>query len=48
MTLHACEEDDDCKEYPQKWTYAIPLEIIYMTPLYAWNPFNIEYKGERV
>jgi len=29
----------------QKWTYAIPLEIIYLTPLYNWNPYNIEYKG---
>lgn len=29
----------------QKWTYAIPLEIIYLTPLYQWNPYNIEYKG---
>jgi len=29
----------------QRWTYAIPLEIIYMTPLQSWNPLNLEYKG---
>lgn len=28
----------------QKWTYAIPLEIIYLTPLTKWNPYDIEYK----
>merc|ERR1719228_3169660 len=24
----------DCTEYEQRWTYAIPLEVIYLTPLY--------------
>merc|ERR1712087_767714 len=24
-----------------KWSYAIPLEIIYQTPLSRWNPYNI-------
>ena len=33
-------------ELRQKWTYAIPLEIIYLTPLYKWNPYNIEFKGD--
>merc|ERR1712228_34720 len=27
-----------------RWSYAIPLEIIYQTPLSAWNPHGIEYK----
>ncbi len=35
-----------CVEYQQKWTYAIPLEIIYLTPLSQWNPYNIAYKGD--
>ena len=35
----------ECTRYEQKWTYAIPLEIIYMTPLYKWNPYELEYKG---
>ena len=31
--------------YPteSKWSYAIPLEIIYLTPLHQWNPYNIIY-----
>ena len=29
----------------QKYSYAIPLEIIYLTPLTKWNPCNIKYKG---
>lgn len=28
----------------EKWSYAIPLEIIYMTPLSRWNPYNITYR----
>ena len=34
-----------CDIIHQKWTWAIPLEIIYLTPLHRWNPYNIEYKG---
>lgn len=25
----------------QRWTHAIPLEIIYLTPLLSWNPHNL-------
>jgi hypothetical protein len=35
-----------CTDYEQRWTYAIPLEIFYMTPLAEWNPYNIEYHGK--
>ena len=34
-----------CNTMEQKFSYAIPLEIIYLTPLNKWNPHNIEYKG---
>lgn len=34
-----------CVDFHQKWTYAIPLEIIYLTPLSKWNPYDLEYKG---
>ena len=34
-----------CKEYHQKWSYAIPLEVIYLTPLSKWNPYDIAYHG---
>ena len=27
----------------QKWSYAIPLEIIYLTPLSRWNPYNLSH-----
>jgi len=26
----------------QKWSWAIPIEIIYLTPLSNWNPYNIK------
>ena len=31
------------KCWTQRWSYAIPLEIIYTTPLTEWNPYNIDY-----
>uniref|UniRef100_A0A8W8KAP3 Uncharacterized protein n=5 Tax=Magallana gigas TaxID=29159 RepID=A0A8W8KAP3_MAGGI len=33
----------ECKEIEARYTYAIPLEIIYMTPLNSWNPYNLPY-----
>lgn len=30
----------------QRWSYAIPLEIIYLNPLVNWNPYNIKDHGE--
>ena len=35
-----------CDSPQKRWTYAIPLEIIYMTPLLSWNPYDITYKGD--
>nr|KAG5705259.1 hypothetical protein BaRGS_010710 [Batillaria attramentaria] len=34
-----------CTTLYKRITYAIPLEIVFSTPLHTWNPFNIEYKG---
>ena len=48
MDLNDCQyvrRQRVCKLYSQKWTYAIPLEIIYLTPLSAWNPYNLQFKG---
>ena len=36
------------KKYTQRWSYAIPLEIIYLTPLGRWNPYDIEYNNDKV
>lgn len=30
-----------CKYYEARYTYAVPLEIIWLTPLHKWNPYNI-------
>ena len=47
MKLETCKRSwtPKCKTISQKVSYAIPLEIIYLTPLNKWNPFDIEYKG---
>ncbi|XP_052820683.1 uncharacterized protein LOC128246493 [Mya arenaria] len=33
----------NCTHYSQRYTWAIPLEIIYLTPLYEWNPHNFRH-----
>ena len=35
-------------KYTQRWSYAIPLEIIYLTPLGKWNPYNIKFDENAV
>ncbi|XP_028411763.1 uncharacterized protein LOC114534508 [Dendronephthya gigantea] len=50
MKLNVCKEEGDeniCTKYEQKVSYAIPLEIIYLTPLNRWNPYNLSYKGDQ-
>jgi hypothetical protein len=49
MNLQRCEKSKNgvCTNLHQKWSYAIPLEIIYLTPLSKWNPYDIEFKGSR-
>ena len=37
-----------CRTISQKWTFAIPLEIIYLTPLTKWNPYNFKHWGEHI
>ncbi|XP_064632901.1 uncharacterized protein LOC135491146 [Lineus longissimus] len=45
-TLAMCSRNGrNCKYYKQRWTYAIPLEIIYTTPLQTWNPLDLAYHG---
>jgi hypothetical protein len=29
----------------QKWSYAIPCEILFMTPLMSWDPYKLPNKG---
>jgi len=40
------KKKNDCYTIHQRATYAIPLEIIYLTPLSSWNPYNLQYKGD--
>ena len=39
--------DGVCTDYEQRWTYAIPLEIIYLTPLYNWNPHKLSFTSDK-
>ena len=35
-----------CHKYTSRWSYAIPLEIVWRTPLWNWNPYNLPYHGD--
>lgn len=35
-----------CRVTSQRWTYAVPLELIFLTPLHKWNPYKLNYLGE--
>jgi len=35
-----------CQALEKRVSYAIPLEVIFLTPLQTWNPYNIKYKGD--
>ena len=37
-----------CIKSKSRWTYAVPLEVVYMTPLSRWNPHKIVYKGHEL
>nr|KAG5705264.1 hypothetical protein BaRGS_010715 [Batillaria attramentaria] len=39
------EANAECEIVEKRVSYAIPLEIVFMTPLHAWNPYNLEHKG---
>ncbi|GFS21896.1 hypothetical protein ElyMa_001604600 [Elysia marginata] len=36
-------EDGVCDVNTARVSYAIPLEIIYLTPLHKWNPYDIKF-----
>ena len=47
VELEVCASKHNCSVLKQRWMYAIPLEIIYLTPLLQWNPHNVKYKGDQ-
>ncbi len=46
METESCPKDHACQMYSQKWSYAIPLEIVFTTPLSNWNPHGVAYCGK--
>ncbi|XP_023930838.1 uncharacterized protein LOC106173671 [Lingula anatina] len=45
MHLDACNgrgKSRVCVNYYQKWSYAVPLFVTYLTPLGQWNPYNLK------
>ena len=38
-----CVKKETCSRKSSRVSYAIPLEIIYTTPLQTWNPFRLQF-----
>eukprot|EP00795_Rhopilema_esculentum_P001345 gene1345-15745_t len=38
-------KDRKCPMVTHRYSYAIPLEMIYLTPLTSWNFYNLTYRG---
>ncbi|GFN95384.1 hypothetical protein PoB_002189000 [Plakobranchus ocellatus] len=38
---------ETCESFETRFSWAIPLEIVYMTPLFSWNPYKIPYSDSR-
>ncbi|GFN95385.1 hypothetical protein PoB_002189100 [Plakobranchus ocellatus] len=38
---------ETCESIETRLSWAIPLEIVYMTPLLSWNPYRIPYTNNR-
>jgi len=36
----------ECKTNVARVSYAIPLELVWTTPLQTWNPYNIQFKTD--
>lgn len=52
MTAYSCQHnssvgDITCREFTARYSYAIPLEIIWLTPLYKWNPYDLVFHDNR-
>ncbi|OWF38072.1 uncharacterized protein LOC110466724 [Mizuhopecten yessoensis] len=48
MTVTSCQfnasvGDVTCNNHTVRYSYAVPLEIIWMTPLYTWNPYGLVF-----
>ncbi|RUS88884.1 hypothetical protein EGW08_003323, partial [Elysia chlorotica] len=44
MSTRKCEKVnrlDVCRHWTARYSYALPLEVIYLTPLLSWNPYNL-------
>lgn len=41
VSMKDCK-DGACQEYSARVSWSVPLEMIYLTPLLSWNPYDIE------
>ncbi|XP_071101421.1 uncharacterized protein [Haliotis cracherodii] len=41
-TLDPVSQNKTCQSWTRRYTYAVPLEVIYLSPLYSWNPYDLE------
>ena len=38
--------DGKMRKIETKVSYAVPIEIVYLTPLHSWNPYDLKMADE--
>lgn len=44
----AARESKSCTRAWRRVTYAVPLELVFLTPLHSWNPYDLHFKEENL
>jgi len=42
---HRCHQE--CTKYTARVSYALPLEVVYLTPLQTWNPYDLPSRNSQ-
>ncbi|XP_046577079.1 uncharacterized protein LOC124284987 [Haliotis rubra] len=42
-TVNPVSKHKTCQSWSRRYSYAVPLEVIYLTPVLSWNPFNLDF-----
>jgi len=46
-TYDRTQRKNVCHYYDMRTSYAIPLELVWLTPLSSWNPYNLEFRSRK-
>merc|ERR1712179_88328 len=51
LSIKQCETAPNgtrvCTDHEARYSYAVPLELIWLTPLYSWNPYDLPFRDNK-